>query len=100
MNSTSAIAAPTANRLRTCLAACFLPFLAGCTSVPLADLVEPTTNIISSLAAGNNTGALGQGLDVLLMLLGLKGVKAGARVAKKQLGSNVTNITNVTEAPA
>ena len=75
-----------ANRLRTCLAACFLPLLlSSCTSVPLADLIEPTTNIISSLATGNSTGALMQGLDVVLMLAGLKGLGKAGKFAKKKL---------------
>ncbi len=62
-----------------------LLFLAGCTSVPLADLIEPTTNIISSLATGNSTGALMQGLDVVLMLAGLKGLDKAGKFAKRKL---------------
>lgn len=59
--------------------------LSGCMSVPLSDLVEPATNIVASLSTGNYTGALMQGLDVVMMLLGLKGVQVGARLAKKKL---------------
>ncbi len=59
--------------------------LIGCTSVPLAELVEPTTNMLASAATGNYSGAAMQGLDVVMMLLGLKGLDKAGKFAKKKL---------------
>lgn len=57
--------------------------LAACAGLPLTEVeqIEAATNIVASIAAGNNTGAILQGLDVVLVLLGMKGLG----LAKKHL---------------
>jgi len=61
--------------------------LAACAGLPLTEgeQIEAATNIVASLATGNNSGAVMQALDVVFVLLGLKGAQMGGRLAKKKL---------------
>ncbi len=57
--------------------------LAACAGLPIteAEQIEAATNIVAHLAAGNNSGAVMEALDVVFVLLGYQGLK----IAKKKL---------------
>lgn len=63
--------------------------LVGCAGLQLSEgeQIEAATNIFSNVAVGNYTGAILQGLDVLLVLLGIKGALSGAKYANGKLNS-------------
>lgn len=70
----------------------FIP-LAGCAGLALTpeEQVQRGGEIASNLITGNYVGALGQTVDLALILLGLKGVQKGAAKVKQVAKAKLIN---------
>lgn len=62
--------------------------LSGCAG--MLDSIDPevqegASNIIGKILSGDTSGAIGTGIDLLLLLLGFKGLQKGGKLVKESI---------------